>query len=100
MIVYKGRRFAARRYQYGGSGIVNTIGALLTRYATKAMMATAAKATLRGSLKATKRAVPHMIAHEIVSTITDAANKRKRVDIHAKLYKEPRRKLSWIQDLI
>ena len=50
MIVYKSRRFAVRRYQYGGSGIVSTIGSLLARYATKAMLATAAKAALKGSL--------------------------------------------------
>ena len=52
MIVYKNRRFAVRGYQYGGSGIVSTIGSLLTRYATKAMLATAAKVALKGSLKA------------------------------------------------
>ena len=31
MIVY--RRFAVRRYAYGGSGIVDTVGSLLARYA-------------------------------------------------------------------
>ena len=67
MIVYKSRRFTVRRYQYGGSGIVSTIGSLLARYATKAMLATAAKAALKGSLKATKRAVSHLIAHKVVS---------------------------------
>ena len=45
MIVY--RRFAVRRYAYGGSGIVDTVGFLLVRYATNAMLATAAKAALR-----------------------------------------------------
>ena len=78
MIVYKSRRFAVRRYQ---SGIVSTIGSLLSRYATKAMLATAAKAALKGSLKAAKRAVPYLIAHKVVSTIADAAKERKRVDI-------------------
>ena len=43
----------------GGSGIVSMIGSLLARYATKAMMTTAAKAALKGSLKAATRAVPH-----------------------------------------
>ena len=62
MIVYKSRRFAVRRYQHGGSGIVSTIESLLARYATKAMLATTAKAALKGSLKAAKRAVPHLIA--------------------------------------
>ena len=75
MIVY--RRFAVRRYEYGGSGIVDTVGSLLTRYATKAMLATAAKAALRGSLDATKRAVPHLLAHKRVTTI---AKKRKRLE--------------------
>ena len=57
MIVYKSRRFATRRYQYGGSGIVSMIGSLLAQYATKAMPATAAKTALGGSLDAAKRAV-------------------------------------------
>ena len=47
MIVYKGIRFAVRRYEYGGSGIVDTVGSLLVRYAIKAMLATSAKAALR-----------------------------------------------------
>ena len=84
MIVYKSRRFAVMRYQYGGSGIVSTIGSLLGRYATKAMLATATKAALKGSLKAAKRVVPHLIAHKVASTIADAAKKRKRVDINVK----------------
>ena len=87
MIVYKSRRFAVRRYRYGGSGIVSTIGSLLARYATKAMLATAAKAALKGSLKAAKRAVPQLIAHKVVSTIADAAKSLSR------------RKLLWMQDL-
>ena len=33
MIVYK--RFVVRRYAYEGSGIVDTVGSLLVRYATK-----------------------------------------------------------------
>ena len=81
-----------RRYQYGGSGIVSTIGSLLARYATKAMLATAAKTALRGSLNAAKRAVPHLIAHKVVSTIADAAKKRKRVDINVKHSQEPQSK--------
>ena len=64
------------------------------------MLATAAKTALRGSLNAAKRAVPHLIAHKVVSTIADAAKKRKRVDINVKHSQEPRRKLSWIQDQI
>ena len=53
------------------------------------MLATAAKAALKGSLEAAKRAVPHLIAHKVVSTIADAAKKRKRVDINVKSSQEP-----------
>ena len=75
MIVY--RRLAFRRYANGASGIVDTVGSLLARYATKAMLATAAKAALRGSLAVAKRAVPHVIAHKLVTTI---ARKWKRLE--------------------
>ena len=75
MIVY--RRFAVRRYAYGESGIVDPVGSLLARNATKAMLATAAKAALRGSLVVAKRAVPHVIAHKLATTI---ARKRKRLE--------------------
>ena len=84
MIVYKGRRFAVRRYRYGGSGIVSPIESLLARYATNAMFTTAAKTAMRGTLDAAKRAVPHLIAHKISSTAADAAKKWKRVDIDVK----------------
>ena len=47
------------------------------------------KTALRGSLNAAKRAVPHLIAHKVVSTIADAAKKRKRVDINMKHSQEP-----------
>ena len=53
------------------------IGSLLVRYATKAMLTTAAKAALRGTLDASKKAIPHVIAHKLATTI---AKKRKRVD--------------------
>ena len=92
MIVYKSRHFAARSYQYGRSGIVSTIGSLLARYATKAMLATAAKTALRGSLHAAKRAVPHLVAYKIVSTIANAAMKLKGVDINLKHSQEPQLK--------
>ena len=75
MIVY--RRFAVRRYEYRRSVIVDALGSLLVRYATNAMMATAAKAALRGSLDAAKRAVPHLLAHKLITTI---ARKRKRLE--------------------
>ena len=77
MIVYKSRRFAVRRYGYGGSGIVDMIGSLLARYATKAMLTPATKAALRGTLDLAKKAIPHVIAHKLSTTI---AKKRKRVD--------------------
>ena len=63
MIVYKSRQFEVRRYLYGASEIVSTIGFLLARYATKAILDKAVKTALRGSLNATKRAVPHLIPH-------------------------------------
>ena len=84
MIAYKSRRFAMRRYRYGGSGIVDMIGSLLARYATKAMLTAAAKTAMRGTLDAAKRAVPHFIEHKVANTIAAAAKKRKREDIDAK----------------
>ena len=55
----KSKRFTLRRYKYGGSGIVSTIGSLLARYATKAMLSTVANTAMRGTLDSAKRAVPH-----------------------------------------
>ena len=75
MIVY--RRIAVRRYAYWGSGIVGTVGTLLARYATKAMLVTAAKAALRVGVSAVAKAVPHLLAHKLATTI---AKKRKRLD--------------------
>ena len=75
MIVYKGRRVAVRRYEYGGSEIVDMVGLLLARYA--AMLTPAAKAALRGTLDVAKKAIPHVIAHKLSTTIV---RKRKRVD--------------------
>ena len=63
------RHFAVRRSSYWGSGIVDTVGSLLARYATKAMFATAAKAALCGSLAIAKRTAPHVIAHKLATTI-------------------------------
>ena len=60
------------------------------------MIATAAKTALRGSLNATKRAVPHLIARKVVSTIADAAKKWKRVDINVKHSKEPQSKKAFV----
>ena len=91
MIVY--RRFAVRRYEHGGSGIVDTVGSLLARYATKAMLATAAKAALRSSMDAAKRAVPHLLAHKLVTTI---ARKRKRLEKAVAGGQEPQSKKAFV----
>ena len=78
-----------RKYKYGGSGIVSTIGSLLARYAIKAMLTTATKTAMRGTLDTAKRAAPHLIAHKVASNIADAAKKRKRVVINVKRSQEP-----------
>ena len=97
MIVYKSRRFAMRRYTYGGPGIADMIGSLLARYATKARLTTAAKTTMQGTLDAAKRAVPHLIAHKVASNIAAAtAKKRKRVDIGVKHSQEPQLKTAFL----
>ena len=92
MIVYKSRRFTVRRYKYGRSGIVSTIVSLLARYATKAMLTTAAKTAMRRTLDAAKRDVPHLITYKVANTIVDAAKKRKIVDINVKHSQEPQLK--------
>ena len=96
MILYKSRRFALRRYEYGGSGIVDMIVSLLSRYATKAMLNTAAKTVMRVTLNATKKAVPHLIAHKVAGTIAAAGKKRKRVDIDAKHSQKPHLKKAFV----
>ena len=63
--------------EHGGCGIVDMVGSLLARYATKPMVTTATKAALRGGLDVAKGAIPHVIAHKLATTI---ARKRKRVD--------------------
>ena len=60
-----------------------------TRYATKAMLATAAKAALRVSLDAAKRAVPHLLARILVTTI---AKKRKMLEKVVAVSQEPQSK--------
>ena len=76
MIVY--RRLAVRRYAYRGSGIVDMVGSLLARYATKAMLATAAKAALCVSVDAAKRAIPHLLANKLVTTIAKMRKRREK----------------------
>ena len=97
MIVYKSRRFAMRRYEYGGSGIVDMIGLLLARYATKAMLATAAKTAMHGTLNTANKAVPHLIAFKVASSIAAAAGKkRKRIDTDANHSQEPQLKKAFV----
>ena len=60
------------------------------------MLATAVKTAMRGTLDAAKRAVPHLIAHKVASTIADVAKKRKRVDIDAKHSQEPHLKKAFV----
>ena len=48
------------------------------------MLTTAAKTMMRGTLNAAKKAVQHLIAHKVASTMVDAGKKRKRLDIDAK----------------
>ena len=60
------------------------------------MLATVAKTAMRGTLDASKRAIPHLIAHKGESTIADATKKRKRVDINVKQSQEPQLKKPFI----
>ena len=54
MIVYRSR-YAVRRYRRGGAGIVSSLGAMVAKYATRAMLASAAKSALKGTLKQLKQ---------------------------------------------
>ena len=57
------------------------------------MLTTAAKTAMRGTLDAAKRAIPHLIAHLVASTIAAAAaKKRKRVNIDVRYSQEPQLK--------
>ena len=55
---------------------MDMIRSLLVRYATKAMLTTAASSAMRGTMGAAKKAVPHLIAHKVASTIAAAAGKK------------------------
>ena len=59
-------------------------------------MTTSAKTEVRGTLDAAKKAVPHLIAHKVASTIADTAKKRSRVDIDAKHSQEPQLKKAFV----
>ena len=85
-----------RRYKYVGSGIVSTVRSLLAQYATRAMLTTAPKKAMRGTLEATKRAVSHLIAHKVASTIADVVKKQKRVDIGSKRSQQPQSKKAFM----
>ena len=73
--------------------LYSRLGHLFLDMRQKPLLTTAAKTAMRGTLDAAKRAVPHLIVHEVASTIVDAAKKRKRVDIDAKHSQEPRSSL-------
>ena len=47
---------------------------------------------MQGTLDATKRAIPHLIAHKVARTIAYVAKKLKRVDIDVKHSQEPKLK--------
>ena len=69
-----------------------TVGSLLARYATKAMLA-----ALRGTLDVAKKAIPHVIAHKLATTI---ARKRKRGDKGATGSQEPYRRIWYCTGLV
>ena len=60
------------------------------------MQTTATKTAIRGTLDAAKRAVAHLIAHKVASTIANAAKKRKRVDINVTRSKESQLKKAFV----
>ena len=68
MIVYRSR-YAVRRYRRGGAGIVFSIGAMVAKYATRAMLTSAAKSALQVTLKTAQAALPAMIGHKIMTSI-------------------------------
>ena len=53
------------------------LGAMVAKYATRAMLASAAKAATKGAVQTAKLAIPSIIAHKVASTI-----KRKRDNIN------------------
>ena len=71
------RPTAAGSFAWGPVLLEGMSMGVLARYATKAMLATAAMTELRGSLDAAKGAIPHVIAHKLATTI---AKKRKRLE--------------------
>ena len=68
MIVYRSR-YAVRKYIRGGAGIVSSLGAKVAKYATRAMLTSAAKSALKGTLKTDQAALPALIGHKIMSTL-------------------------------
>ena len=90
MIVYKSTRQAVRRYGYGESGIVDTIGSFLAR---QAMLITAARSAMRDTLNVAKKAIQHLIEHEVATNIQNATSKkRKKVEIDPKRSQDPQLK--------
>ena len=68
MIVYRSRH-AARKYRRGGAGIVSSLGAMVAKYATRAMLTSSAKSALKGTLKTATAAIPAIIGHKVATTM-------------------------------
>ena len=68
MIVYRSR-YAVREYRRGGAGFVFSLGAMVAKYATPAMLTSAAKSALKGTLKTAQAVLPALIGHKIMSTL-------------------------------
>ena len=95
MIVYKSRRFAVRRYQYGGVWNCKHDWVTSLSVCNKSNAAYSCKGGTERFTES-KRAVPHLIAHKVVSTIADVAKKRKRVDINVKSSQGPQSKKAFV----
>ena len=53
----------------GVAGIVSSLGAVVTKYVTRAMLTSAAKSALKGTLKTATAAIPAIIGHKIATTM-------------------------------
>ena len=73
---------------------MGTIGSILARYATKAMLTTAARSAMCGTFDAAKKAIPHIIAHDVATAIQTASKKRQKVEIATKRSQESQSKKS------
>ena len=64
MIVYRSR-YPVCRYRRGGAGIVSSLVAMVAKYATRAMLASAAKSSLKGTLKTAQATLAALIGHKM-----------------------------------